>query len=54
MHMGIPWVIKKAIAFDIWFNRKILKWSEDKNFRWVFAGAQDEEVKKYVKLKFSE
>jgi hypothetical protein len=53
MYMGISWIVRKAIAFDMWFNRNVLKWSEEKNFRWVFAGAQDNEVKEYVKNQFS-
>jgi hypothetical protein len=50
--MGLPWFIKKAVDFDVWFNRKILQWSDTKNFKWVFLGAEDDEVRAYVKSKF--
>jgi hypothetical protein len=49
---ALHWIVRKAIDFDIWFNKRVLGWDADKNFRWVMAGAQDDSVKEYIKSKF--
>jgi hypothetical protein len=48
----IPLIVRKAIDFDVWFNKKVLKWNDEKNFRWVLSGAQDDAVREYIKYKF--
>jgi hypothetical protein len=48
----LPLIVRKAIDFDIWFNRKVLKWTEQRNLNWVFAGANSTLAKEYIKNKF--
>jgi hypothetical protein len=54
MSMSLPWIVKKAIDFDIWFNRRVLRWNDDKNFKWVFSGAMDDETRAYIMSRFSD
>jgi hypothetical protein len=53
MSMALPWIVRKAIDFDVWFNERVLGWSKDRNFKWVLSGARDEETREYIRLKFS-
>jgi hypothetical protein len=48
----LPWIVKKEIDFDAWFNRRILKWNDRKNLEWLLRNCRSHEAMEYVTRKF--
>jgi hypothetical protein len=48
----LPWIIRKAVDFDFWFNKTIFGWNNTRNMEWLLRGAKRNETKIYIVTKF--
>lgn len=50
---GLPWLVKKLIDFDCWFNISMLHRSKSKTRSELLMGAISAQARKYILSKFS-
>jgi len=48
----LPWIVRKTVDFDAWFNKHVLGWSIEKNRCWLLRGARHSAVAEYILKKF--